>query len=525
LNVQTEHLETDHRARMTVKIDDQRLEKAKKQAARKIAKQVNIPGFRRGKAPYRVLIQNGLGQHILEDALEELSQDIYREIIQDSELEPYGPGTFENFEYEEEVPTFTYTIPLQPEATLGDYRSVRLEFEEPEVTDEELDRAMKRLRQQEALVEESQHPVKVGDRVTVDLHSTFADDPPEDVAEAESDEDEADDEENEPPIKGATFIHEEETAFDLDPDDEPILPGFIENLIGAEVDEERDFQLTVPDDPDDDEDFYAGIEGRLIDVNVIIEKIETVTLPELNDDFAARITENEEDGPLTLLELRVRMREQLYERKLENAKDQYANDVLSEIVEMSEFAFPEVMVEEQIDAMLKDFDQRLRQQGMSLESFMSLTGRDEDDLKADYREPAINGIKRTLVMREVIETEGLSVTNDMVDERIDKMVAQFGEQAAQIRSMFDTPQMRTNIMNEALQDMVTERIIAIARGEEIPEPGADEPTADDTAEVESDSADPVEEPVAATETEDTEDDTEDDTEPDSTAPEDDSKPE
>ncbi|MFW5692023.1 MAG: trigger factor [Chloroflexota bacterium] len=470
MNIQTEQLE-NHTARLTVEIANDRLEDAKKKAAKKIARQVNIPGFRRGKAPYHVLVQAGLEPQILNEAIDELSQDIYRESLEHAEVDPYGPGSFEDFNLEE-TPTFVYTVPLQPTVELSDYRSVRVDYEDPEVTEDELERAMKRLQQQQAEVEESEGPVEVGNRVTLDIHSTFADDPAEATAEETADAAEAEEgeeaEADNVPKKGDNFIHEHNARVDLDPDAEPVLPGFIDEVVGANVDDELDFELTVPADYPE----YEDIAGRKIQFNVVVQKVETVKLPELDDELAAKITEEEEDGPLTLEQLQERVHENLYNQKLERYREQYVTRVLDEIVGMSEFKFPEMMIEEQIDGMLQDFDQRLRQQGMSLETFRTLTGRTDEEIRADYRDPAIQSIQRTLTMRELVVEEQLDVTDAEIDGRIDEMMAQFGEQAAQIRGMFDTPQMRSNLANELLQQAVLDRIIAIARGEEVPEPGS-----------------------------------------------------
>lgn len=467
MNIQTEHLE-NRTARFTVEIDQERLETAKQKAARKIARHIRIPGFRKGKAPYRVLVRNGLEPDILNEAIETLSQDLYRETLDQSELEPYGPGTLEDFKMENELPTFVYTVPLQPQTELGDYRSLRLDYEAPVVEDVEVDRTLKSVQRQHAVVEESQHPIKIGDRVTIDLHSTFVDDPPE-----------SDDEDDTAPTKGDVFAQDQDAEVDLDPDLEPFLPGFVGALVGADVDDELDFELEIPSDDEEFED----VAGRKVAFNVVITGVKNVTLPELTDEFAARVTE-EEDEPLTLLDLRVRIRENLENSAKEEADNAYASEVINAIVDMSNISFPPMMVEEQIDAMIEDLEGRLQQQRMDLETYMRVVGKDEDDIREDYRDLAEQSIRRSLVLVAAVESEQLKVTDAMLDERIDAMVAQFGEQGEQIRSMFDTPQMRNNMATDMIQNLVVERLVAIAKGEEVPEPGAaeDEPEAEVTIE-------------------------------------------
>lgn len=512
MNIQTEHLE-DHTARLTVEVDADRFERAKRQAARQIANQIRIPGFRKGKVPYNILVQRGFEQQIIMDAVENLSQDVYRESLDQSELLPYGPGAFEDFEIEPAV-KFIYTLPLQPTVDLGDYQAVRLDYEAPEVTDEEVDAAMKRLQEQEALVEEKQGPVALGNRLTVDIHSEFlddgdgedADDEADDETESEaedviddveSDEDDRDenvleledDEDNATPLAGDVFMHEHDAVITLSEDNEP-LPGFNDHLVGANVDDELEFELTVPEDSED----FTDIVGRRIRFHISVKGVAAVTLPELNDDLAARITQDE-DEPLTLLQLRVRMRETLQQEKENQAKRTYAGRVLDEIVQGATLSYPEVMVSQQTDTILRDLESRLRQQGMGLKEYYSVTGKTEEELREDYRETAVTTLERSLVLGEVASDLQLRVTERQVEAQLDKVLERFGEQGAQLRAIFDTPNMRENIVNELMMDGVNNALFAIGRGEPLPEP---EPEPEAEVEVE---ADDVEETVAEADTE------------------------
>lgn len=467
MNIQTEHLE-DHTARFTVEIEPERLEKAKKQAARQIARQVNIPGFRKGKAPYNIIVQRFGEAALLQDAIEDLSQKIYRETLENqTDIEPYGPGSFEDFKLEDK-PTFIYTVPLRPTVELNDYREVRVPYEESLVDDEMVDVAMKRIQEQEALVEESQQPVALGNRVTVNIHSEFADDPPEvEAASAEAGEEGADEDEGEDaevddrvPEKGDHFIHEHDAALNLDLEEDVILPGFKEALVGANVGDDVVFELDVPEDDDD----YEDIRGRKIEFTVTINKIENVTLPELNDDLAARITEDE-DEPLTLLQLRMRVRENLQNEMDRRTRSDYSQQALDKMVEQADVAFPEAMLQDQMDGMVEEFEGRLRQQGMDLDTYTRVMGQSREELREQYREPAAQTIRRSLVLTEIARAEEVTVNDEVIDTRIDEMLSQFGEQAEAMRAVFDSPQMRANMAQDVLNEMVFDRVIAIARGE------------------------------------------------------------
>lgn len=465
MNIQTERLE-DHTARFTVEIDAERLEAAKKSAAVKIAQQVRIPGFRKGKAPYRVLV-NYVGEAaILEEAVEGLGNEIYRDALDQSDVEPYGPGSLEDFQIEPQ-PTFKFVVPLQPTADLGNYRDVRVDYEAPVIEDRQVDEMLEALQEREALVEESAKPVVAGNRVTVSIRAETLDEE-SDEAEAEESETEesgeadADDEDN-------VFLDNEQLVFTLTEEREP-APGFTDALLGATVDEERHFELIYPED----EEEYGTLSGKRVKFDVTIRKIESVTLPELNDDFAARVSdsvqggegeEDEESEPLTLLQLRMRVRENLQREAEERTNSDYAQEVLDKIVEQATFAYPEALVDDQVHHLLHHLDSDLRQRGLTLEDYMKVANKTHEDLHEDYHDNAVETIKRSLALRELTEAEGIDVTEADMEAEIDRIVAQFGEQAAAFRSIYDNDNMRSNLHGDLLNRKVMDRIASIAKGE------------------------------------------------------------
>ena len=497
MNIQTERLE-DQTARVTVEIDTERLDTAKQKAAQQISRKVNIPGFRKGKVPYRVLL-NYVGEAaILEDAVELLSQEVYKEVLPQTDLIPYGPGVLTDVQSESLPPTFIYVVPLEPTVDLKDYRSIRSPYEEPEVTDKDVNGAMKNLQEQNAVVEESQQPAALNNRVTLDLHSYILNDHKE--AEAEVEADESDDEaaettdehdhdeavemtdehdhdheegehdhdheherdhQHDNEDEGTPYIHEHDMQLILDEDDEP-QPGFNAEIVGANVGDSREFVLTFPDDAEE----YEDMAGKTVRYYVDVKKIESLTLPELTDDFAARVTKDDEK-PLSLLELRIRARENLKTTLDENYRNEYMRKTLDEIVNQADIKFPEAMVADQVDRFLQDFDQRLRQQGITLQDYMKIYQKTPQNMYDDYRDASEQTVRRSLVLRELADAEQLEVTEAGVDAQIEKLVGQFGEdQRDTIRQMFlSQPNMRDSVRSDLLRDAVLDRIIAIAKGE------------------------------------------------------------
>lgn len=482
MNVQTERID-NHKAQFTVEIEAKQLDDAKRKAAKRISRSIRIKGFRKGKAPYRVIAQYVGEAAILEEAIELLGNDIYKDALEESGVEPYGPGMLDDFQVEP-APTFVFSVPLQPEVDLKEYADTRLDFEEPEVEDEDVENALKSMQRQQAeVVDDEVEEVASGHRITIDLHSEFADgEEAEDESDDDEDEDDASDtdeddvtentsedaqEDNEDtpyiPKKGDQFLHRHDATLVLEPSDEPILPGFIEAMVGAKLDEDVEFELTVPEDDDD----YESIGGRKVKFNITINKIEEIATPELNDDFARQIGEADGDDEVADLDsLRQRTRDELEQEARENAKAQYGEKVLAKVVEGAEIAFPELMVEEQIDDMLRDLDGNLQQQGLNLDTYMRITGTTKEMLQEQYREQAIDSLKRTLVLRELISAQEIEIGDEEIEKRIDEMMIQFGSQGDQFRQIFDTPQMRQNMMNDLLIDNIMTSLVAIGQGKD-----------------------------------------------------------
>lgn len=474
MNIQTERLE-NHTARFTVELDSERLEHAKQTAARKLAQRVNIPGFRKGKAPYRILL-NYVGEGaVLEEAVEILGNEIYKQALDQSGIEPYGPGELEDFQLEPQ-PTFKFLVPLQAEVNLNDYRSVRLDYSEPTVEDEDVNRSLKMLQEQHALVEESHKPAAEGNRVTLDIHAVLVplNGEPEaaaaDAGEAKSPEDDH----NHMP-DGEPFLHEHDAPYILSEDYDEPAPGFREALLGANVGENREFELTLPDNKDE----YGDLAGRRVKFQVTVKKIETITLPSLNDDFAARVTA-EEEKPLTLLELRMRVRENLQKYAEEQAKSQYAQEALDKMVEQATISFSEAELFDYTEDYLKRLDGDLRRRGLTLDDYMRITNKSREDLHDDYHDMVSSNLKRLLVLREVMKAENIAVGEQAIDEQIERILEQYGPQREGLRSIFQDARMRDSVRNELLEEGVFDRIVALARGE-TPEAVPAEPAADETA--------------------------------------------
>ncbi|MCY3779481.1 MAG: trigger factor [Chloroflexi bacterium] len=474
MKLQTERI-SDHRAQFTIEIEAEQLEDAKQKAARKISRQVRIKGFRKGKAPYRLVAQHVGEGAILEEAVEALGDVLYKQALEESEVLPYGPGAFDDFKLEP-APTFVFSVPLQPEVDLKDYRDVRVEFEEPEIAADQVEQALRQiqLRATETIDEEVE-VAAAGNRVTIAVESEFIDgESPKESTEDDEAPPEGDgladnpgaDEESEPsntqyvPLKGDTFVKDENAIIILDPNEDPFTHGFVGHLIGAELGSDVEFELTIPDDDADE-----TIIGRRVKFFVTLKKIEEISIPELDDDFARQVSRNRGDEELNLPGLRASTQEELERSALSDAKVQYSGKVLEEIVDGAETNYADVTLEEHIDEMIGDFERNLAQQRIKLEDYYRLTNSTKDDLREQHRDRAIQSLRQTLVLREIVRAQEIEVSEEDMELRLDTVTAGYGS-SPEIRKLFDTPQMRDNIRNELVMNQLNEHLVAIGRGDD-----------------------------------------------------------
>lgn len=469
LKLQVERQE-NHTARLSVELDAERFDSAMQKAARKLSNRLNIPGFRKGKAPYRVVVKYVGEEAIKEEAVDLLAEDVYKEALPDAGLEPYGSVAFDEVKYDP-APTFVYVVPLQPEVDLGAYREVRIPYAVPEVEDDTVDRTMRQYQEQQAVIEDSTNPVALGNRVTMDIHSFFVEEHKhEEGEEGEAHEHEHDHE------HGEHFIHENDFQTVLN-EDYDIPPGFNAALVGMNVGDSKEFELAFPETEKDEE-----LRGRKVKFEVTVKKVEHFTMPPMTDELAARITEKEEK-PLTLLELRMRTRQNLTEANERRYKSQYANDALQQMIQGAAVKYPEDVVRDEIEQALQRFDQQLQQQNqMTLRDYVKLARIDGNMLYQQFRPSAVRRVEQTLVLRELLLAEQVDVTEERLNEEIEKLVMTYDESMRdQFRQLFAGPEMRTSLLDDLLTNAVMDRVVVIAKGEapELPTPAPAAPEESD----------------------------------------------
>ncbi len=484
MNTQIEHMD-NHTAKLTVEVAPERMEKAMQNAARRISREVNIPGFRKGKAPYNIVIQRFGVKTVISEAIDILGNDIYKEALEESHIEPYAPGSLEDIETEPAV-KLTFVVPKQPEVDLGDYRDIRLPFEVGDVEDSAVTDAVKALQDRRAVVEPAARPAQLGDEIKAHVDATITH--PESEMhtgeagqEVETNEHDEHDEHEE--HEGHEHHNHTDPYMEDDvnvvlvekEDDDEVMPGFSQNLVGLSAGEEKTFTLTFPEDYK-----QSNLAAHTFTFNVKVEEVKSRTLPVLNDEFAKQVTEGEKE---TLLDLRIDVRQQLQDAAKREAEGKFADEVLEKLVEQATVKYPEEMLHEYIDDILKNLDRNLRERGLSLDDYKKLEKKDDAALHEEYRDTALKRMKRALILGEIVNKEQLDVDDADVLAQIDKMSAQFGEQAAVFKQMLMRPETKSSIAMDLLTQRALERLVAIARGEnpEIgPVPVAEQATSEAT---------------------------------------------
>lgn len=448
LEVQTEIL-PDRQARLVVNVEPERLQRAMHEAGHRIAKKLNIPGFRRGKAPFNVIMRYVGEGALLEEALDPLGQDVYQEALDVAGVEPYAPGALVDFT--REPPTMTFTVPLQPEMDLGNYRDLRVPFETPEIDESDVDAALKQLREDQATLEPVERPLQMGDVALMDIHGSL------DHADVHVGQPEAHEHEH-------LLIDRHDARVLITEDATFPVPGFPERVVGIEAGQQRAFDIAMPDDADYDED----VRGKTLHFEVVCKEVYQRDVAELNDEFAQSVGEYD-----TLESLRAQLRTQLEDVSRQRAENQYLDVLFKQLEPAATVIYPQIMLDERIDELIEDLDRRLRERGLNVDEYLKLNNLAKEQLRDDFREEAARSLKRALILTKLVELENLKVSDEEIDDEVNTMLLSFGAQAAIAKQLFSSREARRTISSRLISEKATRRLIDIARGI-APEPGTDE---------------------------------------------------
>jgi len=427
---------------LTIEVDEDRVRKAMQKKARELSREVQLPGFRPGKAPYDVLVRR-IGEETLRaEAVEDLVQPVFEEALEQEGIDLYARPSLENIELN--PVSFKFTVPLSPTVVLGDYRTLRQDVEDVQVTDEALDEALEYVRMRHQVIEPVERAAEIGDVVTISGRGKFT--APKPAAEGK-----------EAATEGEMLFEEE--SLDILLDDKTLFPDtpFVENVVGMSVGDQKEFTFVFPDPYEQDAEYT----GREATFDVTVLTVKRRELPALDDELAKLEGKYE-----TLDELRESLRNDLAKEAEAAVKEKTIDDMLHHLIEGATMVYPPAAVEAQIDDMLEDFKNRLTRSGWKYEDYLNLQGMTEENLRADFSENAEDQLRHQLALRQFILDEKLRVTAADVDTLIDERIARFDNPGLRdsMRNYYRSGQNFDLISSEVLSNKAYERARAIFSG-------------------------------------------------------------
>jgi trigger factor len=435
---------------VTIEVEESRVQKAMQAKARELSREIQLPGFRPGKAPYDVVVRR-IGEDTLRgEAIEDLVQPVFEEALNQAELDPYAQPSLDDIQTKPLV--LTFTVPLSPTVTLGAYRDHRQEVEAVAVTDEALQEALEHVQAHHQVIEAVDRPAAEGDVVTLSGSGRLVGAKP--AAEAA----EASDEATEEPAADEVLFDEERLDVLLDPQTLFVDTPFVANLVGLSVGDQKQFGFTFPD-PYEPEPEHAG---REVTFDLTILEVKKRELPPLDDELAKLDGRHE-----TLDELREALRADLTQEAENTQKERVIEEMVDRMMEDAQLVYPPAAVEAHLDDMVEDFKTRLTRSGWQFQDYLNLQGMTEQGLRDDFRENAERQLRRQLVLRQFILDERLRVAAADLDAVIDQRLARFDNDALKdsLRNYYRSGQGFEAISGEVLSNKVYDRIRAILSGE------------------------------------------------------------
>jgi trigger factor len=386
---------------LTVEVEASEVDTALDQAFKKVVKQVNVPGFRKGKMPRKMFEQRFGVESLYQDALDILLPKAYGDAVDETGIEPVDRPEvdIEKMEQGSNL-VFTAKVTVKPEVKLGDYKGLEVEKTETEVTDEDVQNELTRLQEQQAeLVVKEDGAVENGDTVNIDFEGF---------------------------VDGEAFEGGKAENYSLEIGSGSFIPGFEEQLVGEKAGAEKDVNVTFP------EEYHAEeLAGKPAVFKVKIHDIKAKQLPELNDEFAK---EAEGDAE-TLEDLKKQLRTKLEESKKQEAENTVRETVIEKASENAEIEIPEAMVNTELDRMIQEFGQRLQMQGMNLDLYYQFSGTSEEALREQMKEDAGKRVRTNLVLEAIVEAENIEVSEEEIDAELAKMAEMYQMEVDQIKQM------------------------------------------------------------------------------------------
>ena len=419
MSLQVEKLE-HNMAKLTVEVAAEDVEKALQAAYLKQRKQINIPGFRKGKVP-RQMIEKMYGPEVFYDeAANNMIPDAYAKAYDESELDIVSQPKIEVVQMEKGKPfIFTAEVATKPEVTLGDYKGLKVDKVSTRVTQKEVDEEIEKERERNArTIEVTDRAVQDKDEVTLDFEGF---------------------------VDGVAFEGGKGEDYPLTIGSGSFIPGFEEQLIGAEIDKEVEVNVTFPKEYHSEE-----LAGKDATFKCTVHTIKATELPELDDEFASEVSECE-----TMDAYRAEVKKNIKERKERTGKEKKENQAVDQAIENAQMDIPEAMIEFQVRQMADDFARRIQQQGLTVEQYFQFTGMTAEKMMEEMRPQAEKSIKTRLVLEAIVKAENIEVSDERVEEELTKMAEAYQMEVEKLKEFMGENEKKQIKEDLAVQEAIT----------------------------------------------------------------------
>ena len=411
MSIKIEKTENKNELKLEFKIEAKKFDEAIMKVYTKSAKYFNVPGFRKGKAPFNI-VERMYGDEIFyEDAFNELVPPIYDKEIEENKLDVVSRPDIHivNMKKGEEL-VFTATVQIKPEVVLGKYKGVELKKVEYKVTDEDVDHEIEHMQEHNArIITVEDRPVKEKDIAVIDFEGF---------------------------VDGKAFEGGKAENHELEIGSKTFIPGFEEQIVGMKAGEEKDIKVTFPEDY-----FSKDLAGKEATFKVKLHEIKEKKLPVLDDEFAKDVSEFD-----TLNDLKTSIKEKKQAQNDDRAKHETESLAIEAVCNNTTIDIPSGMIETEIDAMIRDLEQQLSYQGINLDQYLHMINKTRKEIEDNYKEQAEKNVKSRLVLEAIIKEEKIEATEEEVTEKVKEMAKNYGRKEEELNK------------NEALKEYLSNTI-------------------------------------------------------------------
>ena len=410
---------------ITVEIDKDLMEKGVNAAYLKQRKMIAIPGFRKGKAP-RKMIEAMYGAHVFyEDGLEEIFPEVYKAAVLDQDIKAIGRPSLTDMQIaEDNTVTLVLTTDVYPEVTLGQYKGLEVEKAPVVVSDEQVAAELDRMAQNVASTEEVEKAAEMGDTANIDFEGFD---------------------------NGVAFDGGKGENFDLKLGSGSFVPGFEEQIVGMTAGEEKDIDITFP------EDYHAELAGKAVVFHVKLNKVTVTNVPALDDEFAKDVSEFE-----SLEELKADIRAKALESAEKNAASAFENACVEKAAELTTVDMPAALVEAELDNQMERFAYQLQMSGYSMDAYAKMMGGDVNTMRNAFRPAAEKQAKINVTLTKIIETEGITVSDEDIAAEVEALAKQYEMEVEKVKELVNADELKASLENRKAVKLIVDSAVAVA---------------------------------------------------------------